>query len=138
MGIVLTQRPKISDPTAHQKLSRLARESMVFLLQHSATKTPIDLAIGGTAFEQQALAHRQSQRFGNRQIPVPRVEDLLIFKAIARRPVDQADMAMLLHRHPKLNMQHILRWLGEFSELLEDVTMIHDFKQLVQASKPRK
>jgi len=106
---------------------RFARESMVFLLKHVPTETPIDLSVGTTDFEQHALSHRQNKRVLRMTIPVPQVEDLVVMKAIARRPVDQADIATLMHRHSQVDKSYIQKWLEEFSAILDDPTIASDF-----------
>ncbi len=114
---------------------RFARESMVFLLKHVPTDTPIDLSVGTTDFEQHALLHRQNKRISNTTIPLPQVEDLIVMKAIARRPVDQADITTLMDRHSKVDKQYIQQWLEEFSAILEDATIATDF---INRDKPKR
>lgn len=109
-----------------------AQESMVFLLKHLPSSTPIDLSIGSSEFEQQALAHRHSKRLKRLNVPLPRVEDIIIMKAVARRPVDFADISTLLMHHHKVDKQHILHWLDTFSELLQDDSLIRDFEQCMK------
>jgi len=114
-----------------------AQQSMVILLQHVSTGTPIDLSIGGTSFEQQALSHVQYASLKRIKVPLPRVSDLIVFKAIARRPTDWADIDGLLKSNKAVDQNHIQGWLHEFAEILADETIVTDYLEFVGYNKRR-
>lgn len=106
-----------------------------FYWKHSTTHTPIDLSIGGTAFEVQALAHHQLAMMNRMKVPLPRISDLIVFKAIARRPIDWADIDTLLEMNISIDQQHIQGWLSEFAEVLEDPTILTDYRKFVEKKR---
>jgi len=48
----------------------------------------VDLAIGMSGFEQQAVGRATPVMIGGTRIPVVSIEDLLVMKALAGRPQD--------------------------------------------------
>lgn len=59
----------------------------------------VDVLCAGTPFEEQALGRASLQRLLGRAIPVVTVEDLIVFKLLAGRPQDWADVDALLREH---------------------------------------
>lgn len=119
-------KPRIKD------WHNFALQSMVLLLEHSTTHTPIDLSIGGTVFEVQALAHHQLSTMNRLKVPLPRISDLIVFKAIARRPIDWADIDTLIEMNASIDQHHIQGWLSEFAEVLEDSTILTDYRKFIK------
>lgn len=115
----------------------LAQQTMVILLEHVTTGTPIDLSVGGTEFEQQAIAHAQPTMLKRLKVPLVRVSDLIVFKALARRPVDWADIDNLLNAHSSVDNEHIQGWLSQFADILEDSTILTDYCQFVEKHRRR-
>jgi hypothetical protein len=128
--------PQRGKKIPHKKLVQVclehAQTSRVFLLRHVPTDTPIDLSVGGSEFEQQALARCQLLERRGVVVPLPQVEDLLIFKAIANRPVDQVDIIELIKRHPQFDLEYVRRWLQGFDASLGDTDFEMEFLQLIE------
>jgi len=103
-----------------------ARDARVLLLRHSQSAIDIDLIVGGLSFEQSAVDHGQVHSIAGVEVRLPRVEDLLVMKAVAHRPQDMRDIDGLLAAHPQANIESVRRWVREFgiatamSDLLED------------------
>lgn len=110
----------------------LAQQTMVILLEHNPSRTPIDLSVGGTEFEQQAIAHAEPTMLKRLKVPLVRVSDLLVFKAIARRPVDWADIDNLLTTHSLVDHKYVEGWLSQFADILEDSTILTDYRKFVE------
>jgi hypothetical protein len=77
-----------------------ARRTRVLLLRHVQTSIDIDVILGGLPFEESAVEHGRVYKLGGVDVRLPRVEDLLIMKAVAHRPQDLQDIEGLLDAHP--------------------------------------
>jgi len=104
-----------------------ARRTRVLLLRHTASGIDIDVIFGALQFEREAVEAGTAVTVGSTSLRLPRVEDLMIMKAIAHRPRDLVDLEGLLLAHPEADIDRIRRWVGEFAgaatmpELLEDL-----------------
>jgi hypothetical protein len=113
--------PRIDDPMD------FARKTRVLLLRHTTSGIDIDVVFGALQFEREAVAAGTVTTVGSTSIRLPRVEDLMIMKAIAHRPRDLVDLEGLLLAHPDADIDRVRRWVGEFAgaatmpELLEDL-----------------
>jgi hypothetical protein len=71
-------------------------------------------------------------------VRLPRVEDLLIMKAIARRPKDLQDIRGLLAAHPDADVALVRRWVGEFATAMSMPDMLEEFEKLVVSQNPKR
>ncbi|HEY4106880.1 MAG TPA: DUF6036 family nucleotidyltransferase [Polyangiaceae bacterium] len=107
-----------------------AAENLVLLVRHSATQVDLDLSFGWTAFECDAIASRVNARYGAISAPMTRVEELIVFKAIAARPRDVDDIQTLLTLYPRIDLSEVrqrvtvLAVLAEAPELLAGLDAI--------------
>jgi hypothetical protein len=110
VGIV----PRIQDAVA------FADENHVLLMKHAATSVEIDVSRASLPFELEALAAARDESLAGVRIAVIQVEDLIIFKAVAWRPVDQLDVERLLTLHGgRLDLERIRNHLKAFDAALE-------------------
>src|SRR5947207_11594090 len=72
---------------------------------------------------------------GGIRVRLPRVEDLLVMKAIARRPKDLEDLQGLLAAHPELDVASARRWIREFAIAMSMPDMLREFDALL-AQRP--
>jgi hypothetical protein len=104
-----------------------ARKTRVLLLRHTASGIDIDVIFGALQFEREAVGAGTVTTVGSLLLRLPRVEDLMIMKAIAHRPRDLVDLEGLLLAHPEADIDRVRHWVGEFAvaatmpELLEDL-----------------
>ena len=112
-----------------------AARSRVLLLRHEASQIDIDLIVATLPFERDAVAAGQSRSLGSIEIRLPRVEDLLIMKAIAHRPRDLLDIEGLLQAHPEVDLERARHWIGEFAHAAVQPELIADFERLVRAAR---
>lgn len=122
--------PRIENPI------EFARRTRVLLLRHTPSAIDIDVILGGLAFEQSAVEHGRVSKVSGVSVRLPRVEDLLIMKAIAHRPQDMQDIEGLLDAHPEANLDSVRKWVREFATATSMSDLIDDFERLVERRKP--
>lgn len=114
-----------------------AHRSRVLLMQHVASGIEIDLTFGGLPFEEVAVAKGEVYEIGGLRVRLPRVEDLLIMKAIARRPKDIQDIEALLATHPNADIEFVRRWIREFATAVGMSDIPEDFERALARRKPK-
>jgi hypothetical protein len=114
-----------------------ARRARVLLLRHSASGIDIDVIFGGLPFESLAVAQAQIHSVAGVSVRLPRVEDLLIMKAVAHRPQDILDVDALLAAHPATDLQPVRQWIREFATATAMSDLLVDFDQAVERSSTR-
>ena len=65
---------------------QFAQRSRVLLMRHTTSGIDVDVTFGELPFERAAVANCENHDVGGVRVRLPRVEDLLVMKAIARRP----------------------------------------------------
>lgn len=70
--------------------------AFILPLRHRSTGIRVDLAIGMSGFEREAIRRATRLVVGAGSVPVVTVEDLLIMKALAGRPQDEGDIRGLV------------------------------------------
>lgn len=123
--------PRIADAL------EFARRSRVLLMRHDRSAIDLDITFGGLSFEESAVENSQLHDVGGIQVRLPRVEDLLVMKAIARRPKDLEDIRGLLSAHPKADIAAARRWIREFSMATGMSDMLLEFDKLVDQRRPK-
>ena len=115
-----------------------AKRSRVLLLRHEPSAIDIDVILAGLSFEQEAISRHRSTAIGDFNIPLPRVEDLLVMKAIAQRPKDVQDLEALLVTHPETDLPAVRHWLNEFAKATSDSELLERFDSLVSRVRTRR
>jgi hypothetical protein len=123
--------PRIENPL------EFARQSRVLLMRHVESGIDIDVIFGGLSFERAAVDNSEVHYLGALRIRLPRVEDLLIMKAVARRPKDLQDIEGLLAAHPEADVTTVRRWVSEFAAAMSTSDMLDDFDKLVARSRSK-
>jgi hypothetical protein len=108
-----------------------ARRTRVLLVRHASTGIDIDVIFGRLPFEEDAIARGELHNLAGLQVKLPQVEDLMIMKAIARRPQDLRDIEGLLDVHPDADIDRVRRWVREFSVAVTMPDMLEDFEKLL-------
>ena len=70
------------------------------MLRHLETQIDIDIILGGLPFEEDAVMNGKRYVIGDVSVRLPKVEDLMIMKAVAHRPRDLQDIEARLNRTP--------------------------------------
>lgn len=121
--------PRIDDPV------EFARRSRVLLLRHKESAIDIDVILGGLSFEENAVAQGRTYLVSGVNVRLPRVEDLLIMKAVAHRPRDMQDIEGLLDAHPDTDVSSVRQWVSEFAAATAMSELIEDFDKLLARRK---
>jgi hypothetical protein len=114
-----------------------ARRSRVLLMRHVESEIDIDVTFGGLLFERAAIDNSKVHDIGGLRVRLPRVEDLLIMKAVARRPKDLQDIQGLLAAHPEADITTVRQWVSEFATAMSTPDMLDEFDKLVAGSKSK-
>ena len=85
-------RPLFSD------VADVVRTAFLLPLRHQETKIKVDVALGLTGFERQAIDRATPRELGTSSPPVVTAEDLILMKLLASRPRDIDDIAKVVSR----------------------------------------
>lgn len=118
--------PRVDDPLD------FARRTRILLLRHPSSSVDIDVSLGALPFEREVVERASIVDAGDIRVRVPAVEDLVIMKALARRPRDLGDIEGLLDAWPDLDLDRVRHWLREFGSILEMPEIQEDFERLLR------
>jgi len=77
-------------------VEEVVTRSYILPLRHRVTGIRVDVVIGMSGFERQAVERAAPVAIGELRVPVVAVEDLLVMKALAGRPQDEQDIRGLI------------------------------------------
>jgi len=129
-GSVVAQAEKFGIVPRIDSALDFARRARVLLLRHLESGIDIDISLGGLSFEHGAISRSTVHDVGGIRVRLPRVEDLIVMKAIAHRSKDMQDIEGLLAAHPNVDMKFIRQWVREFANAMTMPDLIEDFEQL--------
>jgi hypothetical protein len=127
----------------HQIAARIAdaeafaATNLVLLTRHRPTEVDLDLSLGWTSFEHEALAARAATRYGKVSVPMARVDDLVVFKAIAGRPRDIDDAVTLLALYPHIDIARVRARVRSLARAAEAPELEHGLAQILAATGHR-
>ena len=134
----LDRAKKDGFPPRVRRPLEMARETRMLLLRHKATRIPVDLMIGAIDYETDVVKRSKTIQSGNLFVPVPRPEDLIVMKAVARRPRDMADIEGIVQAHAKLDLRRIRRLVREFAAALDAPDIVTELESVLARCRPRK
>lgn len=109
-----------------------ARRQQVLLLKHRPTATTLEVSLAWLPFEQEALERSSPVDFRGIEVPVVQAQDLIVYKAVAWRDRDKADVERLLLLHAdELDLAFIRDMVRQFAEALEEPARVSEFEELV-------
>lgn len=115
-----------------------ARKSKVLLVRHKPSGIDVDITFGALPFEKEAITRAVWLDIKKVRLPLPTPEDLIIMKAIAHRPRDDADIESILDVHKKLNLRKVRRLVKEFSNAIEMPEILGDLENILTRKGKRK
>ncbi|HJQ68622.1 MAG TPA: nucleotidyl transferase AbiEii/AbiGii toxin family protein [Blastocatellia bacterium] len=118
-------KPRLGDAV------EFATRNRVLLASHEPSKTPVDIALGFLPFEEESIARSTVVTVAGVSFPVVSPEDLMVMKAVAHRPRDVADIESLLDANPKLDLERVRYWVGQFASVLEAPEILNDLEAML-------
>lgn len=95
---------------------------------HRSTGWQVDVVLGHTGLERLLAEQAVTRAIGKAQVPVVRLEHLVVLKILAGRPRDLGDVARLLEAHPStLDAAEVESLLGELEAALAEGGLIARF-----------
>lgn len=116
---------------------KFATENLVLLMEHQPTGIPVDISFALQDFEKIAAREATPMKVLGVSLPVVALDDLLVYKMIASRTQDIADVEMLLTSSKAIDSRRIHRTLAEFDAILE-TNRASDFDRLWRAARRTK
>lgn len=113
-----------------EQAEQFARQNRVLLLRHQESGANVNVMLGMLPFEMEAVAHSHIIEVDGLAVRLPTAEDLIIFKAIAHRPVDLEDIGCIISSNPGIDWNHLEYWLKAFAETLENPKIWDDIAPL--------
>lgn len=96
------------------------RQTMVLPVLDEKSDIRIDFIFSFTPYEQQAINRAKKINILNVLVNFASLEDLIIFKIIARRERDIEDVRLILLKNIKYDKHYIVKWLKEFDDALNE------------------
>jgi hypothetical protein len=95
------------------------QRSFILPIRHRDTGVKVDLAIGLSGFEQQAIQRANIVEVGGCPTKVATAEDLVIMKVLAGRPQDEQDLAgLVVTQSSSFDWDYCIHVARELSEVL--------------------
>lgn len=93
----------------------------------------VDFLIAIPGYEEMVLDRAQSRLLAGMNLPICSAEDIIIYKVIADRPKDWADVeGVLIEQGNRLDQSYIRDWLRQFAEVLERPDWLERYDALVR------
>jgi hypothetical protein len=122
------------DYTALQSnpLQALQRNGVIFVRDQNGVR--IDLQLADVDFDRSAIQRARSIELeSGLSAHICTAEDLIIYKLISTRPLDQIDVENIVRRQAdKLDDKYVLHWLRQFEQALDDSTLVKTYQSLRQ------
>lgn len=87
--------------------------------------------MGGLPFEQLAVDRGTAHAIGGVLVRLPKIEDLLVMKAVAHRPKDLEDIRGILDAHPRADVAQVRERVKEFASATGMADMLEEFDKLL-------
>ncbi|OHB77594.1 MAG: hypothetical protein A2Z34_00110 [Planctomycetes bacterium RBG_16_59_8] len=115
------------------KIAGFAEKNRVLLLRHTTSGIDIDVSMGVLPFERSCVERRAIRKIPRGMLYLPQVEDLIVLKAVARRPIDYEDIKGLVTSAKQIDRRYILSIVRQFADALDAPDMVSDLKKILHA-----
>jgi hypothetical protein len=104
--------------------AEVAQQALLLPLRHKITKVKVDLAIGLSGFERQAVARAEQLEMGGELVSVATAEDLVLMKVLAGRPQDEQDLVgLVIAQQSNIDWEYCLSVAADLGEAVgQDLT----------------
>lgn len=100
-------------------VAEVVQKAFILPLRHRLTNVKVDLALGLSGFEQQAVARAERLALAGTTVSVATAEDLLVMKVLAGRPQDDQDVrGLVIAQGDHLDWDYCLRVAADLGEAL--------------------
>lgn len=99
----------------------------VLPLRHRPTGVPVDVVLAGSVIEDGFFERMQTIVVDGAPIHVPSLEDLIVMKTLAGRPLDLEDVVALLVANPEHDAASIRSALDELERALDQNDLVAQF-----------
>lgn len=118
--------------------AEFARRRQVLLLEHRPSGTTLEISLAWLPFEQAAIERAGLVTLRGVEVPVAQPQDLIVYKFVAWRDRDKADIERLLLLHGEgLDLQHLREIARQFAEALEEPERVQELEVLLRRSLDR-
>jgi Nucleotidyl transferase AbiEii toxin, Type IV TA system len=126
-----------------KRFSARIQDARTFALNHrvlllkASNGVDLDLALGATEFEAEAIEHASDYEFATGYVlRTCSADDLIVHKLVAGRPQDLIDVEGIIRRQWRaIDLDRVRRWLRIFAELKEDPGMLTGFEALLKMAQ---
>ncbi|MDQ3020218.1 MAG: nucleotidyltransferase [Bacteroidota bacterium] len=123
LGIDITQIDELKKIIDKLKLKyvkdnpdEFAKQFWIMPVYDLKSKIKIDFAFSFSPFEKAAISRAVVKKINNKQVRFCSLEDLIVFKIIAGRPLDLYDVRNILLLNINLDKKYIFKWLKMFEQ----------------------
>lgn len=100
-------------------VAEVVQKAFILPLRHRTTNVKVDLALGLSGFERQAMARAEKLQLAGVSISVVTAEDLLMMKVLAGRPQDDQDIqGLMIAQGRRLDWNYCMQLAVELGEAL--------------------
>lgn len=109
--------PQSSFRPLFEDVEEVITRAFLLPLRHRSTNVKVDIAIGLSGFERQAVGRAEPLELAGCTVPVASAEDLLIMKILAGRPQDEQDIrGLLIAQGDQLDWEYCLHLAADLGE----------------------
>jgi hypothetical protein len=112
-------------------VEEVIEQAFILPLRHRQTNVKVDLALGLSGFEQQAVIRAESMQVAGSTISVATTEDLIIFKILAGRPQDEQDLqGLVVAQAENIDWDYCLKIAADLGEAIGQplVSRVNDLR----------
>jgi predicted nucleotidyltransferase len=112
------------------EIDEVLRTSFLLPLRHTLTQVSVDIAVGMSGFERQAISRATEVVLPDCRVPIVSAEDLILMKLLANRPRDTDDVRnILLRQGSRLDWNYL--WdVGQKLQQAVDQDLLSELQRL--------
>ncbi len=115
-----------------QNLDEFVAKTRALPVLEENTGLRVDFVFSFIAFERQAINRATKIKIGNHIVKYASVEDLIVYKVVAGRPVDLDDVKNVIRKNPDLDEAYVKQWLKYFEDILNK-PLLKTFDKILSA-----